>query len=100
MSNKKEQYDSKEVFSEEQIRFINKQISGGLKETTDFILKQFTSLSELIEEIYFKATFCTEMLNTNPEIKKMYNDLKKTKDDLLKEIHDLKRASEGEDATV
>lgn len=97
---KKEQYNSKEVFTEEQIRFINKQILSGSKEMTDFVLKQFTSLSNLIEEIYFKATFCVEILNTNPKVEKLYNDLKETQDDLLKEIHDLKRASEGEDATV
>ena len=100
MIDKKEQYNSKEVFTEEQIRFINKQISGGLKEMTDLILKEFTSLSELIEEIYFKATFCTEMLNTNPEVKKMYDDLKEKQDDLLGKMRDSKKASEGEDATV
>lgn len=66
-----------EVFNEQQTQYINKQISTGVLEMTNVILKQIANFSKLIEDAYFDIKFCKEILATNPEVKALYEKLKK-----------------------
>lgn len=66
-----------EIFNEKQTQYINRQISTGLLEMSNVILKQIANFSKIIEDAYFDIKFCKEILATNPEVKALYKKLKK-----------------------